>query len=167
MSTNIPAQLPIYVGEPIRTLFASVSAEDFGSRSWRISNAVERYQAIVEHDMPTLTVGQWCAILNTLNGTFLEPLMIQHMWMEIEDHEPGFLEQKWGIDGKVLIERLKAMPLGSLMAIAEVVQQFWSSGNFRTNETYEEVLTRLGAKVSHEDELDVDDLEAWFSSVEP
>lgn len=167
MSKNTRAELSIYVDEPIGTLLASVRAEDCGSRSWRISNAVERYQAIVEHDMPTLTVGEWCAILDTLNGTFLEPLLIQCIWMEIADHEPGFLEQKWGIDRNVLIERLKVMPLGSLMAIAEVVQQFWSSGNFRTNETYEEVLTRLGAKVSHEDEVDADGIEACFSSVGP
>lgn len=160
MSTNIPAELSIYVDEPIRTLLASVSAEDSGARSWRISNAVERYLAIVEHDMPTLTIGEWCAIIDTLNGTFLESSQIRCMWMEIADHEPGFLEQKWKIDRKVLIERLKTMPVGSRMAVAEVAHRFWSSEEARCGATYREVLTRLGARVAPEENADLGELQA-------
>jgi hypothetical protein len=160
MPMNIPAELSIDVCESIWTLLDSGSAEECGSHAWRISNAVERYLAIVEHDMPTLTIGEWCAIIDTLNGTFLDSSKIRCMWMEIADHEPGFLEQKWKIERKVLIERLKTMPAGSRMAVAEVAHRFWSSEDARCGATYREVLTRLGARVAPEENADLGDLQA-------
>lgn len=87
--------------------------------------AVERYLAIVHHSMPTLTLGEWCALCDCGNGTGWNVITIRHLWAEIADAPE--LGPKWGINVESLSQRLRRMPYANLVAIVDAIERFWAS----------------------------------------
>lgn len=91
--------------------------------SRRINDLAVRYGEIVTRCLPTLTHGQWCAVLDALNGTLLEADTIAMLWMDIED-TPG-LGEKWNIDQPLLVKTLQCLGYAELVAIATTVERYW------------------------------------------
>lgn len=91
--------------------------------SRRINEMAVRYGEIITRCRPTLTPGQWNAVLDALNGTVLEPTTIGALWMDIEDAEG--LGDKWNIDQPQLVATLQALNYAELVALATTVERYW------------------------------------------
>lgn len=100
------------------------------SLSGRVNSVVLRYGEIAREACPALTVEQWCAVCDALNGVYLaadhpdfDPA--RHIWAEIADADR--LEgtgAKWGVDAAALAESVRLMSFAQRVAVLEVVQRF-------------------------------------------
>ena len=132
----------IYMGAPLQGL-----VEDFESRSGRINEVAARYQAILDADCPGFTQAEWSAICEALNGFFMEGVESHPRlaWAEISEADRIHnLGQKWDVDAEALALRVRALPMGALIAVCEVVQRFWQYPNLDPDTA----LAKAGAKVA-------------------
>lgn len=101
------------------------------SLSGRINSIIHQYGAICTDACPALTQGEWCAICDVLNGTWLQAetshvtpgRWIGHELAEAVEDGTG---EKWGIDLRDLARRVNAMDLPAKIALTEVVVKFWA-----------------------------------------
>lgn len=140
----------IYLGPAIMAAFAAI--EDEGStgfnRSGRLNNIVERYMAMVETAMPSFTVNEWLAIFDANNGIASELPTIACAFANVWDYPYDQLGKKWKIDGEELAKRMQHMPLGSRLAISEVIERYWG-GAYRFGDS-RKILQRIGANIKEE-----------------
>lgn len=113
--------------------------------SGRLSSIVERYGEIVRRHVPALTLAEWCAICDANNGCFMDdiPESVTMLWANVVD-SPG-LDEKWGIDAAGdLVTKMRRFSYAESIAVAEVVQRFWSDTRSRDNHEW---LTTCGANI--------------------
>jgi hypothetical protein len=120
--------------------------------SGRVNTIIGRYKAMVEENMPELSVNEWCAICDANNGThmladFNENDPARWAWMNVADSEPSEMKEKWALDNLELARKMKSMSFIEQCAVMEVIQKFWeNSGQQYAN--YTEMLTAAGAKIA-------------------
>lgn len=118
-------RITIYVGEPLARLL-----DDAENRSGRLNTVAERYLEIVRRDVPELSEAEWCVVCDALNGYWMEgapELGLRFAWANIADADRlDGLGRKWGVDAQALAVRIRDLPMGALVALAEVVERFWA-----------------------------------------
>lgn len=126
-----------------------------GSFNSRANSIIIRYGAICKKDCPEMTVSEWMACCDVLNGTvrdtdsyWNDPARMIHA--NIEDSEQDGLGEKWGIDCKEFSSRLREMPYSSQCAIVEVVSRFWAGHDSQEWESDQQRLEHFGARIKGE-----------------
>lgn len=125
-------RISIYAGPPIAALLAGAE-----NRSGRLNDVAERYTAIVADELrrSEFSRGEWCAIMDTLNGVQIEVEGTpdwRFSWAEMADSPE--MDQKWGIDHADLARRLKALPTAGKAAVHEAAAAFWRHSDLPTDE---------------------------------
>lgn len=72
-----------------------------------------------------LTTGEAMLIIDALNGTLIEVTTAQMLHYEIADSMGDGLAQKWGIDGKGLVEKVRSWSLLQRLAVVDAVERWW------------------------------------------
>jgi len=140
-------KMSIYAGPSTQQAVA-----DAGNVSGRIERIAERYLSIIRHDCPAFTESEWFAICDALSGVLMEgsPDRLRTLWAAVADADRfAGLGEKWGVNAAALAERLRAMSMGGLCAIAEVVQRFWQ----RSGLPPRDALIASGAKIADSNAL--------------
>lgn len=118
------------------------------SLAGRINSIIIRYGEVARRHCPSFSVGEWCAIFDTLNGTWL---MAEHgntdparyLWAEVSDNEG--IGDKWSINQTALVERLRGMSYAENIAIIEAVTRFWQDDS---GTTAQETIAKLNLPVT-------------------
>lgn len=133
--------------ETLAVLRATAPKNADFSLSGRINSIAERYGEIVGRECPTFTESEWCAICDANNGTILDdlPQTTAHMWANVAD-SPG-IGEKWGIDAARLVSKMRKLRYVETVAVAEIVQRFWSDCSRGDNAAW---LAECGAKIHKE-----------------
>ena len=86
-----------------------------------------RYLAMIQHYMPTLTDREWGAIFDALRPPWTaDPHLVAQIPKEVAYAiDTDRLDYKWGVDGKKLRTRLNRASYGERMAIAEMTMAFY------------------------------------------
>ncbi len=93
---------------------------------------LERYYALLDHELARVELSEAEAslICDALNGTLMDPHSYRLLWAEVADAvRLDGLDAKWGVDGDALVERLRALSPGAMMAVVDAVERFWLSPN--------------------------------------
>jgi hypothetical protein len=99
------------------------------SLSGRIADIVSRYDWVVTQAIPTLTRGEWMVFAHAnSNAASLDWLDGGNLywglaWANVADSPE--LGEKWGVDLRTLIDRLRSMTLAEQLAMFEVLERFW------------------------------------------
>lgn len=99
---------------------------------FQVEEVIGRYLLICQRSKPDLTVSEWCALFDVLNGVFFDEHSIEGVYAEIEDAED--IGEKWGIDKDALARKLRDMTFAQKAAIAEYSIQFWNHSNLSTED---------------------------------
>lgn len=92
--------------------------------SGRINQTIQRYDAIISRSMPEFTRDEWCAIFDANNPGLMDGDSTAMMiWPNVAD-TPG-LSEKWDVDPKKLIARLRKLTTPELLAVGEACSLFW------------------------------------------
>ena len=128
--------------------------DDMLGLSGRISEVSMRYRALFAEATPTLTEGQWCAICDALNGTWLicegrdggaDP--VRHAFANVADGAAEGLGEKWNVDALALAQVLRDLPYAAQAAVCEVVRRFWHHPKLNDLST-PELLREAGARLA-------------------
>jgi predicted SAM-dependent methyltransferase len=126
-----------------------VVGREVSSLSGRINSIILRYGGMLREATPPLTVAEWSAICDVLNGAHLladaGSDSVRFMWAEISDADRlNGLGAKWCIDAQDLAARLREMSYATQVAVAEVATHFWASEQLNELAT-EDLLRESGA----------------------
>ena len=86
-----------------------------------------RYLAMIQHYMPTLTDREWGAIFDALRPPWTaDPHLVAQIPKEVAYAiDTDRLDHKWGVDGRKLRTRLNRASYGERMAIGEMTMAFY------------------------------------------
>ena len=86
-----------------------------------------RYLAMIQHYMPTMTDREWGAIFDALRPPWTaDPHLVAQIPKEVAYAiDTDRLDHKWGVDGRKLRTRLNRASYGERMAIAEMTMAFY------------------------------------------
>ena len=152
MSKHQPGKrLSYYMPASVASILAIGETD---SASGRISHMITLAESLINEAVPTLSVGEWTAISDALNGHWPSyeqgpKAVFGSAWHSVHD---SWLEadQRWGTDCKALAHKLMAMPLAQQAAVFEIcAKNFWSRPDvLNTSDGYAEGLKKLGAKIA-------------------
>jgi hypothetical protein len=130
---------------------AVLAAFGADSTSGVLATIVERYDRITREAIPELTLPEWSAICDALNGCNISlsgrtPDPAPMAWAEILDSEPE-IGKKWNVDCQALAEKLRALPFVGKIAVWDIAARFWSSPRNKKASTAE-VLREIGVKLA-------------------
>ena len=138
----------IYVGEALASLLDTRARPDDGFRSTSgVLNAVsDRYLEIIRRSAPTLSVGEWCMLWDSLNGVWMQDnasLYVGSLTQGVSDSIGlDSLDRKWKVDGHELLAKLHGMSFCELLAIVDTAERFWMDSG-REGEEYPELVRRI------------------------
>lgn len=140
----------VYLADASLAVLSAIQgpAEERYALSGRINTIVGRYGEIVRRSMPELTLGEWCAVCDANNGSMIDveefaAISASLLWANVAD-SPG-IGEKWGVDAKTLVKKLRGLSFAETIAVAEVVQRFWSDCAQTDNGAW---LEKCGARVA-------------------
>jgi hypothetical protein len=135
-------RIAIYTGDGLAP--ALVGFEH--GRSARVNQIAASYLMIVADECPELTLGEWSAVVDVLNGAdHAAERNLRFVWASIADADKlDGLGAKWGIDAQALAQRVRDMRLAQLIALTEIGQRYW---NLSGGVEHEIALKQAGAKV--------------------
>lgn len=131
-------RIKIYAGPPIMDFLDAHAGKDGNMDVSRLINrAVDRYCQTVRRNTPTLFESEWNLLFDSLNGGFEDdPLRFSGIPGGVSDSiQLDGLDEKWGVDGQVLIEKLNSLSFLELMSISDVVERYWDRFNMQTVST--------------------------------
>lgn len=153
------AKRSVYFNQPTEDLIG-VLADSPENYSARVAFLVEASSLAAAEAMPTLTVGQWCAVANALTGHYPSYEMgaqqvLRSAWHRVYDSVMESNAQ-WGIDCEALAKHLSALPLAAQLAVYEIGRAFWRKPEvLNTSSGYTEAFQRLGAKVADQHQTSI------------
>jgi hypothetical protein len=112
-------KISIYAGPAVMALLADRRP---GERSGSLNFAVQRYIEIVRRMMPALSMAQWCAVVDCLQGATFDLISLRGIATSLAD-KPD-LAEKWAIDVVTLVQRVREMKFVELVALADVIERF-------------------------------------------
>jgi hypothetical protein len=127
-------KLSIYPGEPLaRALAATGDDAEDGNRSGRVNTVAARYLMVVAAELRRLDLSraEWCAIVDALNGSWLDETSIPFIGAEIADAVG--LGEKWGVDQQALSARLMGLSTAAQVTVVEVAERFWAHSALPTD----------------------------------
>lgn len=112
------------------------------ARSTIISRDLERLYTLYRRSLRrvNLTIDEACLVVDALNSSLMTADTAHLLWASIEDaiqHED--LAKKWGVDGKVLVEKLQSLNEIQSMAVIDAAERFWSQQKYRDQDMREAV----------------------------
>jgi hypothetical protein len=143
----------IHASPVMQQLVADLRESHFNQASTVINAVIDRYMYTVEQSMPELTVGEWCALMDTLNGYVTTP--ISHAcqgihWSVADAFEHEKLGEKWKVDDG-FPARVKALNTAQRIAILDARDRFWAAG-FEHVANWREALEQCGCRIKEEDQ---------------
>jgi len=127
---------------------------DCRSLGQRLNSICERYGMIMSRDNVELTVGEWCAIIDTKKDTFEFDELFSHqhfglsLWSDLLEAEHfGDMSGRHGIDAKALATRLRELTYAQLCTVLEVVSRFWQDEPCQSGSIQDE-LEAAGARIA-------------------
>lgn len=120
-----------------------------GSRSTVINRDLERLYTLYDRALREveLTTGEACLVVDVLNGSLMDANTARLLWASVEDGiRLDGLAEKWGVDGKALVEKLKGLNDIQALALVDAGERFWQAPN--EGETKERVRQAFGIKES-------------------
>ena len=86
---------------------------------------MHRYMGVVQHALPTLKLGEWCAIFDTLNGCWMGDPSWSPRYIGTEVLDAPDLSTKWGIDQEALASYLmREASYVQCLAIVDAAERF-------------------------------------------
>jgi hypothetical protein len=91
-----------------------------------------RYQEICRRHCPKLTQSEWLAVLDALNGVWLQSSihdagLLTGIWASVYDADRlGGLGAKWGCDAKALSEHIRDYDYATTVALVDAVERWWA-----------------------------------------
>lgn len=82
-----------------------------------------------------LTVEEACLIVDALNGTIHDNRTALMFSFGVEDAiDLDGLDEKWGVDGKALKEKLSTLDEITCMAVVDAAERFWYNEKYRNKD---------------------------------
>lgn len=103
-----------------------------GNRSWTIAKQMNRYFDMIDHckrELRSMLSDAECAlILDTFNGVaFMDTVSIRYAWHEVDDAiTMDSVDAKWQVDGSALVNKLKSLSFGHLIALVDSSEIWWN-----------------------------------------
>lgn len=126
--TTIPREKQAPVAFRDQPLEAELDARG-DSRGLTAKRDLERYYHILSRGLALaagmLSPAEALAIVDTLNGTWMDAANSHLVWAEVEDNEG--LGARHGIDQAVLVDKLRALPTHAQLAIVDAAERYWQA----------------------------------------
>lgn len=141
----------LYIPDDIDT--AVIAASDAESYSGRVSYLCGIAVQVAVDAAPALSVGQWCAIADALNGYLPSyeqgpAQVLRGCWFNVYDSAPE-LDAKWRVDCAALARQLGDLPLAAQAGVYEIARAFWRRGDVVSGTgSYSDAFLALGGKVA-------------------
>ncbi|MGI9951406.1 hypothetical protein V3F56_03505 [Moorellaceae bacterium AZ2] len=75
-----------------------------------------------------LCANEACLLVDALNGAITDAHTAPLLWQEVEDAcRLDGLDEKWQVDGRALIEKLKNLSALHCMALVDAAERFWQA----------------------------------------
>lgn len=116
--------------------------------SFVVNAKLSRYRQAVAAAMPTLTLAEWCAIVDANNGAWL--LDTPPVWLADNVADSPELAEKWNLDHAALVKKLRQLGFFQAMAVEDVIERFWKSPRLQEADP-DELLREAGALIAGED----------------
>lgn len=100
------------------------------NRTLVIHRDLERLYTLYRYALQdiSLSLQEAWFIVDILNGTPMDAETANMLWAEAEDAcFLNHLDQKWGIDGKALVEKLKKLSRTHCLALVDAAERFWQA----------------------------------------
>ena len=148
-TSNRGERIAVYVGAPVRRALAQAGSTN---KSGRINDICARYDAIITYELtvPLFTENEWCAICEANRGA--EPgndIAWRSTWANVMDTPE--LAGRWDVDPMTLSRRLRILSLPARVAVAEIIERFWSRPD-RAAATPGEALREAGVRFAQVEE---------------
>jgi hypothetical protein len=135
--TTMPKTTSFYLSDDaLAVLERRERDREHGGKSGMLDAILGRYAEICKRELPDLSVPEWKAIFDVLNGCWMvdRPEGIHtYLRMEVTDGIGlNELDKKWAINGKALIKKLEALTYAQAVAVWDAAERFWgevSDGN--------------------------------------
>lgn len=117
----------IYIGAG---LARAIDQQDlFGGLTGMVNAVGDRYAEICRRERPALTLDEWCAVCDALNGVWSFQMgdgaaNLPSLPLEIHD-APG-LADKWEVDVPRICGILAALSFAGRIAVIDMVERFWA-----------------------------------------
>lgn len=117
-------------GDLLPDLLSRAEADEDGTPSERtlaiaVDRDLHRYYYLLRLALPTFTESEASLIVDALNGVMTEPHTAGLLWAQVDDFARDGGMTKWGVDGRALVERLRALSPFAQLAIADAVERAW------------------------------------------
>lgn len=125
------------------SLLEEISARG-DNRSGTISRDLERLYTLYSRALATvqLEFNQAYLIVDALNGVLMDANNAKLLWAEIEDAiNLDHLDQKWQVDGKALVEKLRGLNEIQAIAVIDAAERFWQAQ--KSGQEAEELIKKI------------------------
>ena len=79
-----------------------------------------------------LSLDEACLITDALNGSLMTADTAHLLWASIEEAvKYEGLQEKWGVDGRALEEKLRSLNELQFMAVIDAAERFWNNKKYR------------------------------------
>lgn len=141
----------IYVGPPLQRLVEE-RADEGHPPTAVVNVAADRYLSTLKRHQPQLAATEWMLVFDAQNGVVQDRAAesLTGLWANVEHamRSEG-LAEKWAVDGRALIEKLKALDYAGTVALADAAERFWRRFGQRAIAP-EEALAALGIRPARE-----------------
>lgn len=135
----------ISLGPKMETLLAQYPED---KNSWILERTAECFLAMVREAMPALNSREWLCIMDSFNGTILDPvdLSAQLLPDHVQDSfDLEYLAEKWGLPVTWVDDTLRPLDYSARIAVLDVVRRFWAADHQKNHP--ERVLRQAGAVI--------------------
>lgn len=142
--TELKHKSSVWLTPELISIIQATFPEGRGNMSGRINTILSRYAEMVARSAPELTEAEWCAICEANNGTVTDdiPASVTMLWANV--HDCRGLGEKWDVDAKKLVAKMRAWTYAESVACAEIVERFWSDTSQSDLHAW---LLKCGAKI--------------------
>lgn len=123
-------------------LYRLLSMRGDDAVSHTLETAIERYLMVIGHSLPNLSPEEWCLVLDSQLGVFLDDETGVQLVGEttVESMEIDSLDQKWGVDAGRMREIMADLTYAEKQAVCEFIELFRADD---TGESYTEIISRV------------------------
>jgi hypothetical protein len=115
-------------------LTAAIEARKHGAydnTNAAIVEMLDRYTYMLQRSLPalreTLSEKEISLIADSCNGTMFQAWSVPLLYANIEDSiSLDGLDEKWGVDGAALLDKIRALDLSTTFALVDAVERFWA-----------------------------------------
>lgn len=104
------------------------------ARSTVVTRDLERLYTLYRRALRRIDLGldEACLITDALNSSLMTADTAHLLWASIEDAmKYEGLTEKWEVDGKALVEKLRGLTEFECMAVIDAAERFWNNEKYR------------------------------------